>query len=328
MRLVLSLVLAVAFSASAEAGGCFGKKASRCCSVPCGPCVTPCAVPCEPAGTWEVVKRTVCVPETVCEKRIIDVCVPEWIEKSGTRKVCKTICEEVDHKYTVLVPTCEERDGVKIVCKPVWVEKEVPCTVMVAHEEERSGTRHVCHVVPVVKMRKVCEDKGHWEERVVEHCGVSWKSCGKKKYCATSCGPVCGGCTTTTVCKVWVPNLVETEVEYTCHETQVVAEPYTYKVTVCKPEQQMKKVRVCEYVKEEVPYKYHVTVCKEEERVCKVKVCRNEWVEEPYTWKECAWKHEKKEVDVHVCKMVQKEIECKVWHPAPCHTGTACATCK
>jgi len=108
----------------------------------------------------------------------------------------------------------------------------------------------------------------------------------------------------------------------------VKEEPYTYKVTVCKPEQKTEKVRVCEYVKEEVTYKYHVTVCKEEERVCKVKVCRNEWVEEPYTWKECTWKHEKKEVDVHVCKMVQKEVECKVWHPAPCHVGHACPTCK
>jgi hypothetical protein len=31
---------------------------------------------------------------------------------------------------------------------------------------------------------------------------------------------------------------------------------------------------------------------------------------------------------VHVCKMVQKEVECKVWHPAPCHHTHACSTCK
>jgi hypothetical protein len=53
-------------------------------------------------------------------------------------------------------------------------------------------------------------------------------------------------------------------------------------------------------------------------------------VEETCTVPVCTHKVEHKEVEVQVCHMVEKEVECKVWKPAPCcndhvrHTKKAC----
>ena len=72
MRFFFSLALAFSMMATAEAGGCFGKKTSRCCSAPCdsGCGVAAnhaCGSGCEANGTWETVQKTVLVPEMVTE---------------------------------------------------------------------------------------------------------------------------------------------------------------------------------------------------------------------------------------------------------------------
>lgn len=334
MRLVLSFVLACSLAASAEAGGCFGRKTSHCCSAPCNTGCAPVAAPCN--GTWETVMHKVCVPEMKTEKRIVEVCTPvvehrqvtrtvhkcvtEEVEQSFTvmvpvteereirRKVCKpvvrevertyevmipvqeerestkTVCEavtkEVEETYTVMVPTTEEREITRTVCKPVVEEKEETFTVLVPTQEQRMGTRTIRQMVPVKKTRKVCQDQGHWEERTVE----------------VACGP----CRKTTrTCRVWVPKLVETEVEYCVHECQTKEEQYTWNVTVCKPETRTRKVCVTKHITEEVKEKHTVTVCRPETRTRKV----------------------------HHTEYVQKTVPCK-YTVTVCKPETAPARCR
>ena len=57
------------------------------------------------------------------------------------------------------------------------------------------------------------------------------------------CGPVVAKPLTTT-CRVWVPKIVQRKVEYTAYECQAHQEDYEYEVTVCKPRNVTKKVKV------------------------------------------------------------------------------------
>ena len=137
MRLILSLALVVSMTASAQAGGCFGKKTSKCCSAPCATSCSPCGASacgsgcgdsgCGSAsgcgasacGTWETVEKTVLVPQMVTETRTVTVNVPVQEERQGTRTVCKTVSEPQEQTYTVMVPYTEERQGTRTVCKTV-----------------------------------------------------------------------------------------------------------------------------------------------------------------------------------------------------------------
>jgi hypothetical protein len=198
--------------------------------------------------------------------------------------------------------------------------KEESYTVMVPVKEERMGTRKVYTSVPVKKTRTVCQDQGHWDEKTVatpcggcashhgSDCGCRAKKCGG---CASCNG--CGGCgaTATTTCRVWVPNMVETQVEYTAYECQASEEQYTYHVTVCKPEAKTRKVQVVRHVQEEVAYKYNVTVCKPETRTRKVQVVSHVNEEVAYKYNVTVCKPETRTRKVHVVSHVNEEVAYK-----------------
>ena len=253
-----------------------------------------------------------------------------------------------------MVPHKEERQGTRTVCRTVWEDVEQTYTVCVPVKEERQGVRKVCRRVPVTKTRTVCKDEGHWEEQPCGGCS-SCAPAGCNDGCNSGCGSSCGGCAPASCCtrRVWVPNIVQHEVEYTCYETEVVEEPYTYCVTtykkeertrtvkvarqvteevpytycvtVCKPEERTCTVKVARQVTEEVPYTYCVTVCKPEERTCTVKVARQVTEEVPYTYCVTVCKPEEREVQVQVCRMVEKTVTQQVYRPA-C-AAPACDSC-
>ena len=161
----------------------------------------------------------------------------------------------------------------------------------VPHIEERTGTRHVCHSVPVTRTRTVCEDQGHWEEQACGGCAAApaCDSCNSDSESSSCCDTR----------KVWVPNIVQSEVEYTCYENQISEESYTYNVTTYTQENRTCTVKVARQVQEEVPYTYHVTVCTPQQR----------------------------EVQVQVCHMVEQTVSCKVYRPA-CSSGCGSSSSK
>ena len=62
----------------------------------------------------------------------------------------------------------------------------------------------------------------------------------------TPCGP-CGPAQPAQTYCVWVPNVVQKQVQVTCMRPQMVPVTCTYNVTVCVPEQRTCTVKVCSY---------------------------------------------------------------------------------
>ena len=91
-------------------------------------------------------------------------------------------------------------------------------------------------------------------------------------------------------------------------------EPYTYTVTVCKPETRNRTVNVCEMVSEqlsrEVPYM--VCVPQKRTRTRNVTTCRAVQEEKTDTYTICVPYTVEREVQVRVCKLVPKTIQCRV----------------
>jgi hypothetical protein len=187
------------------------------------------------------------------------------------------------------------------VCVPVTTEVDQTYTVNVPHTETKTGVRKVCRLVPTTTYKTVTKDCGHYENQLVEvpACGSSARGCG-------GCGD-CGGCATpatTTVCrKVWVSNVVTEQVPVTACERQITEEPYTYTVTVCKPETHTRKVKVTKY--EQQTKQRTVKVCKYETqtKTRPVQVCK--YVEETKTRvvnvTECVAEEKTREVKHTVC---------------------------
>ena len=173
-------------------------------------------------------------------------CRPEVRQRKVT--VCQQVPETkaVQRTCTIMVPETRKRTEKYTVCKPVMREETREYTVMVPHTETRQGTRQVCKMVPVKEKRIVCEDQGHWEQRA---CKIA---CARLRL--RTCCPVRTFC-------CWVPKIVQKEVEVTCCKPQMVTEPCSYKVTVCKPEKRTCKVQVCDYKQEEATREVCYTVC-------------------------------------------------------------------
>lgn len=320
-----------------------------------------------------MVEQIVMVPETVTEMRKVQVTsykeevqervvqVKRMVPKTEKKQreetyfetetkvtdvdvcVLKPVMRTIDVKYTVCVPVTEKKQGMRTVCTPVTVQEERECTVLVRSTEKKQGVRKVGRCVPVVKKTIVCEDQGRWEQQAVA-CNSCAPVCG---CCVTSCAPV-------TRC-VWVPNIVQREVEITVHEWQTTDEPYEYEVAVCTPQVQKRIVNVCRLQTSQVPYEYEVTTYRREEKVCQKQVCdmervmekrqvteqicvpRKRMVDYEVTTCECIVEDVKEqfkvctpvvtetEVPVQVCRMVEK----KIMVPAPtcCQAAPACSSC-
>lgn len=354
----------------------------------CGGCADPClyggtcgttvvAVPCEP----RYVEKTVLVPTWVTETRKVMVTEYEHQTRERTVTVHKLVPEtrEVTREYTVMVPTTHTKTVTYTVCVPVTTEvtkdvtvrvpvvKEVtkdvtvkvPVTrqeerqvqVLVPQQEVRQGVRKVCKVVPVTEKRVVTRDRGHWGEQLVEvPCG---NHCYNRRH--GKCGG-CGGCNAAcpsvvqVLRKCWVPNIVQEEVEVTCHKRVVEDQPYEYTVTVCKPETQTRTVTVCDYEeqtktltqkictyedqvqtrtykvcelqKQERTKDVTYVVCEPEKRTKTetVTYCKKVPVEQTQTYTVCVPRQVEKEVQVKVCKLVEKTVLV----PAGGHCGYGC----
>jgi hypothetical protein len=124
-----------------------------------------------------------------------------------------------------------------------------------------------------VQTVKVC--CGHWETREVECCAPQ------------ACAPCAPAAKTTRQCRVWVPEIVEKQVE--C--VKYVAETATKKVpyTTCK--------MVAEQVARQVPY----TVCKAVPYQTTVSCVRYVAKQVPYTVTRCEPKVVTTQVPVQVC---------------------------
>ena len=321
--LSIALLLPLVTAGAAWAG--HGHCRSGCAPATCAPAT------CAPT----YVEKTVCVPTWVMETRTVDVieCTTEQRQKTCTvyRQVPET--KTIETQCTVMVPETRTKTCNYTVCTPVWRDVEKQYTVMVPHKETRQGTRKVCKMEQVTETRTVCKDQGHWEEQVVEvPCSCTkYRSCRARRGCCSArrcgsdcgsdCGSACGGntgcggssCSNTVTCtkKVWVPNIVQEEVEVTCSKPVLVEEPYEYCVTVCKPETRTCTVKVCEYVKEERTREVQYTVCVPQQRTVTRQVCVVKCIPEErvVTYTVQVPHRVQKQVQVRVCKMVPKTVQ-------------------
>lgn len=355
----------------------------------CAPCGAVCTPPPSPTCAPAMVEKTILVPEMTTETRKVSVVeyksetreeitkVQRMVPKTETRsrdvqyferqEVVKDIqvtfkrpvMKTVDVTYTVCIPETITKEGVRKVCKPVWVDVEREFTTMVPNTEARKGTRNVWKCVPVVKKSVICEDKGQWVEQPAPapacgacapiNCCAPAVACG----CAAPCNSACGQSCVPASRMVWVPNIVQREVEVTVHEMQCGTEEFDYNVTLCKPEIQKRLVKVCKMEVFEEKYNWQETTYRKENRVCQKQVCDWEDVTETRQVKECVMvpktKTEnfnvttyecvtedvkkqvqvcvpvtvEKDISVQVCKMVEKKI--MVPAPAACCAPATCA---
>jgi len=270
------------------------------------PAVDPCAPAaqaCAPAPQY--VEKTILCPTLVTEDRVVTVTECRAETRTYACTVYKTVPEtkQVQRKCTVMVPEVRTRTEQYTACRPVWKEETRQYTVMVPHMETRQGTRRVCRMVPVKETRMVCEDQGHWEERARD----------------AAPGP-CEPCRPVRTCRCWVPKIVQKPVEVTCMRREIVEEPCTYRVTVCRPETRTCKVRVCHY--EQVPATrtvcYSVCVPQTKTWTENVTCCRRVPVQETRQCTVMVPHQVQKTVKVQVCKMVPKTVKVPVCPPAPC----------
>lgn len=318
---------------------------------PCGGCAP--AVACGPT----TVEKTVYVPTWITQTRTIQqTCYrPERRERTVTVYRCVPETRAVERRYTVMVPQVRTKTQTYTVCVPVWNEVQRPyrvCvpsyenvqqqyTVLVPHRETRTATRTVCQMVPKTVTYTVCRNRGHWENRPYQR---PCYSCGHQ--CGT-CG-ACGGCgTITCMRRVWVPNIVQEQVQRTVYRPQYSKQPYQYQVVVCRPETRTRTVRVCRYHTEtrsrtvrvcsyrteqrqrEVRY----TVCVPQQRVKTLQLTSYRRVAEqktvPYTV--MVPYQTTKEVPVRVCQMVPKTITvpCAPYCGSGCYGGgRPCRVCR
>ena len=172
------------------------------------------------------------VSETVDQS--YTVMVPYTETRKGTRCVVTPVTRNVEQQYTVMVPYTETRTGTRCITTPVTRNVEQTYTVNVPYTEQRTGTRTVWECVPVVQTRTICEDRGHWEQRCIpvangcQSCGVATTCCRPRRHFACGCDACapCASCAPAPACNtvvtqnVWVPNIVQREVQCTVNTQQ------------------------------------------------------------------------------------------------------------
>jgi hypothetical protein len=280
-----------------------------------------CAPACPPPAPC-MVERTVLVPQMFTETRKVCTfeCRPETITKKIT--VCKMVPEtkEVQYEYCEWKTETKTRQETYQVSTPEWKEVTTEYTVMVPHTEKRQGVRKVARCVPTVEKRTVCEQGGHWEEKQIQ-VQTFVRGCDE-------CGrPICCPQTTTCTQRVWVPEVVQKEIEVTVHKVVCEDQPYEYEVTVCKPEKKTCTQKVCvpkcETKTREVTY----TVCVPEKKIgTRTVTCCKPMMEEKEVQCTVMRLHKvEKEVPVCVCKMVEQKVQVAACCPAPaCAPAPSC----
>jgi hypothetical protein len=190
-------------------------------------------------------RRVCCAPAAESCYTVMQTC--QKVVYQQKQITCYRTCLEAVHEQktitcTRMVPEVRYRDCVETVCRPVY----------------ETGEREVCYTVckPVKTMQTVKVCAGHWETRSVECCQRN------------PCDPCAPAVKATKQCRVWVPEMVEKQVECVRYvaETQTKKVPYTVckmvpeqrvrkvSYTVCKPETYQMTVPCVRYVSKQVPY--------------------------------------------------------------------------
>jgi len=213
---------------------------------------------------------------------------------------------------TILCPTLVTEDRVVTVTECRAETRNYTCTVYKTERQTKQVQRQCTVMVPEVRTRTeeytVCRPV--WTEETRQHTVMV-------PHCETRQG-------TRKVCRM-VPvketrMVCEKPVEVICMRAQMVEEPCTYTVTVCRPETRTCKVRVCHY--EQVPATrtvcYTVCVPKTKTWTENVTTCRQVPVQETRQRTVMVPHQVQKTVKVQVCKMVPKTVSVPVCAPAPC----------
>jgi hypothetical protein len=179
---------------------------------PCGHC-------CQPV--YQTVERTIMVPVYETQKRVIQVteCRPVDRQREVTVYCPVPEVKQVEQTCVVMDYRRETRDEQYSVCHTTWTEETKTYTVGVPEVQRRQGVHIVCRPQPVQVMKTICEDHGHWATAPCD-CGC--------------CRPH----------KVWVSNVVKRQVPVMVMKPKYVEEPYSYCVTVMRPEVRSCVVRV------------------------------------------------------------------------------------
>lgn len=283
----------------------------------------PCCQPaCAPAPC--MVERTVLVPQMVTEIR--KVWITECRPEIQTRKVtvCKLVPEskEVTEEYTVWKQECRTRQEQYQVSVPEWKDVTTEYTVMVPGIEKCQGVRKVAKCISTIEKRTVCEHGGHWADRQVQIRSFvqGCDACGR---------PTCCPQTTTCIQKVWVPEVVQKQVDVTVNRIVCEDQPYEYEVTVCKPEKRTCTQKVCTHKCETRTRDVQFTVCVPEKKTCtRTVVCCKPVTE--VRDEQCTVMvpcKVEKEIQVCVCKMIEKKIQVCCPQPAPTCCVAPAPTC-
>lgn len=317
----LALAVAVCASAGSAEAGVFRRRHAPQCAPPA--CAAPavvatCATVC---GHYEdvVVQRTVYVREMGTETRkvLVTECRPEVRQR--TYQVCNRVpyTETKTETYTVMVQQTQMKRVSEVVYKPVMKTVTQNYTVMVPHVERRQGVRHDVQCVPVQQTAMICVDRGCWETRVIQ------VPCPQYAPVYNRCGQPCGGCNTcapryvSRCVRVWIPKIVQQQVTQTVMKREVIARPYQYDVTVCRPETRSRQVQVCEQVATRIEKDVPVVNCVPVQKTRSFPVTRYREVSETKTENYTVMvPHQvEKTIQVQVCKVVPRTINetCRRW---------------
>ena len=217
------------------------------------------------AARYAVCRRACCTPCVQQCYTVMKTC-PEVVYQQKQYTCYRTCCEAVWEQKTVTAVRYETetkyRQCYETVCKPVFetVEREVCYTV--------------CKPVTCLQTVKVCG--GHWETREVECCAPK------------PCDPCAPAVKSVRQCRVWVPEMIDKQVECTQYvtETKVKKVPYT----ICS-----------KVVSEQHPIQVPYTVCKAVPYETTVPCVRYVTKQVPYTVTRCEAQVVYKQVPVQVC---------------------------
>lgn len=317
---------------------------------PAAPCAPAPAVVVEPA--YET--RTVLVPEWATEVRevAVEVCVPVERSREVTVQKLVPVVEEKTREVTEMVREQQTRVEEFTVAVPYTEEVTETYSVRVPYQVKQVTTRIVTQQVPVTTYRTVREDHGCFvveevpvqahscgsvhsyaptrcrvgllgRRRALRRCG---SHCGSQVGCGSAavgcndcgnCGSGCGGCSADVAYvtrRVWVPNIVERQVEVTCYKTVEVEVPHEYAVTEYRNEERTRTVTVQRVRHETRTREVAFEVCVPRTRVETYHVTRMQSVPETVveTYTELEARTEMKQIQVQVQRMVEKTIQVRV----------------
>lgn len=334
---------------------------------PAAPCAPAPAVVVEPTfetrtvlvPEWSTEVREVAVEVCVPVEKTREVTVQKLVPvvEERTREVTEMVREQRSRteEYTVAVPYTEEVTETYTVQVPHQVKKvttrtvtqQVPVTTYRTVREDQGC--YVVEQVPVAsqgcgtvyaqapsrcRVGLLGRLRGH--RRCGSHCGrhsgcgscaVASSPCGG---CGSGCNSGCGGCNADVAYvtrRVWVPNIVERQVEVTCYKSVEVEVPHEYAVTEYRTEERTRTVTVQKVNHETRTREVAYEVCVPKTRVETYQVTNYQSVPETVveTYTELEARTEMKQIQVQVQRMIEKTIQVRIDNGCGCHGAAPAA---